>query len=222
MTKTSTTSTKMIPSSAGQRALRAAAALCAALALCATAAAGVEQPSPRAVIQHTIDQVLAILRDTKRDNTQRRAELEAIAKQRFDFTTMSKLVMAANWRRLSKPQQSEFVDEFTRFLANDYGARIERYDQEQVEITGEQSEPRGDYTIKTKIVGGDHDGALVDYRMRERDGNWRIIDVVIEGISLVANYRDQFREVASNGGPAVVIQRLKEKNAAGDAAAKPS
>jgi phospholipid transport system substrate-binding protein len=133
---------------------------------------------------------------------------------------MSRLVMATNWKKLTPPQQAEFVDEFTRFLANDYGARIERYEQEQVEITGERPEARGDFTITTKIVGGKNDGALVDYRMRQKDGNWKIIDVVIEGISLVANYRDQFREVAGNGGPTVVIEKLKEKNAA--APPKPS
>jgi phospholipid transport system substrate-binding protein len=183
------------------------------LALCALAAAA--EPGPRAVIEKTVDEVLAILRDSKRSDAQRRAELEAIAHDRFDFETMSRLVMAANWKKLSAPQQREFVDEFTRFLANDYGARIERYEQEQVEITGERPEARGDHTVKTKIVGGANDGALVDYRMRQRDGSWRIIDVVIEGISLVANYRDQFREVAGRGGPTVVIEKLKEKNANG-------
>ena len=221
MTKISTKSTK-ISNSTAQRALRATAVLCAVLALCATAAAGVEKTPPRAVIQHTIDEVLAILRDSKRSDAQRRKELEAIARERFDFETMSRLVMATNWKKLSPAQQTEFVDEFTRFLANDYGGRIERYEQEEVEITGERPEARGDYTIKTRIVGGDNDGALVDYRMREREGSWRIIDVVIEGISLVANYRDQFREVAGNGGPVVVIQRLKEKNAAPVPAAKKS
>jgi len=194
---------------------RAGAALGVALMLGAAAAAA--DDSPRAVIQHTVDQVLAILRDHERGSKERRASLEAIAQQRFDFETMSRLVMAANWRKLSPPQQTQFVDEFTRFLANDYGARIDRYAQEEVEITGEQPEARGDCTVKTKIVGGKNDGALVDYRMRQKNGDWRIIDVVIEGISLVANYRDQFREVASNGGPAVVIDRLREKNASGGA-----
>jgi phospholipid transport system substrate-binding protein len=157
--------------------------------------------------------VLAILRDKGRSADQRRKDLEVIARDRFDFVTMSKLVMATNWKKLTPPQQTEFVDQFTRFLANDYGARIDRYHQEQVQITGEQPEARGDHTVKTKIVGGDNDGALVDYRLRQTDGNWLIIDVVVEGISLVANYRDQFREVAAQGGPVVVIEKLKQKNA---------
>jgi len=216
MKRISMASTKT--SEIGRRRVRAGA-LCAALAAAFALAAVAEAGRPRALIQPTIDEVLAILRDSKKSDTQRRPELEAIARDRFDFETMSRLVLAANWKKLTPSQQTEFVDEFTRFLANDYGSRIERYEQEQVEITGERAEARGDFTIKTKIIGGKNNGALVDYRMRQKDGSWKIIDVVIEGISLVANYRDQFREVAGSGGPAVVIEKLKEKNAA---APKPS
>ena len=190
-------------------------AVTALVALVSAAALAAAAEEPRALIQRTIDQVLAVLRDKSQNDGQRRQQLEVIARDRFDFVTMSKLVMATNWKKLSPEQQTEFVDQFTRFLANDYGARIDRYHQEQVQITGEQPEARGDHTVKTKIVGGDNDGALVDYRLRQKDGsgNWLIIDVVVEGISLVANYRDQFREVANQGGPVVVIQKLKEKNA---------
>ena len=199
----------------GRRRVRAL--LCAVTALftvVSIAALASAAEAPRALIQRTIDEVLAVLRDKSRNDDQRRKDLEVIARDRFDFETMSKLVMATNWKKLTPPQQTEFVDQFTRFLANDYGARINRYQQEDVQITGEQPEARGDQTIKTKIVGGNNDGALVDYRLRQKDGNWLIIDVVVEGISLVANYRDQFREVANNqGGPVVVIQKLKEKNA---------
>ncbi|HXK21483.1 MAG TPA: ABC transporter substrate-binding protein [Myxococcota bacterium] len=192
--------------------LGAVAALVAVVSIAALASAA--EP-PRTVIQRTIDEVLAVLRDKSRNQDQRRKDLEVIARDRFDFVTMSKLVMATNWKKLSPEQQTEFVEQFTRFLANDYGARIDRYHQEEVQITGEQPEARGDQTIKTKIVGGDNDGALVDYRLRQKDGNgnWLIIDVVVEGISLVANYRDQFREVANQGGPVIVIEKLKQKNA---------
>jgi phospholipid transport system substrate-binding protein len=186
----------------------------------ALAGAAVAEEAPRALIQRTIDEVLVILRDEKRTDTQRRSDLEVIARDRFDFKTMARLVLATNWKKLAAPQQEEFVDEFTRFLANDYGSRIERYEQEEVAITGEQPEARGEHTIKTKIMGGKNDGALVDYRMRQTAGAWKIIDVTVEGISLVANYRDQFREVASRGGPSVVIQKLKEKNAAAPKPAK--
>lgn len=173
-----------------------------------------DKAAAKAVIDQTVDEVIGILQDSALDTNARRDAIEKVAYDRFDFRTMSRLVLAKNWRRLSKEQQGEFVDEFTLYLANDYGSRIERYEQEQVAITGERVEPRGDVTVKTKIVGGANDGAVVDYRMRKRDAGWKIIDVVIEGISLVANFRDQFRDVIGRGGPVDLLERLREKNAA--------
>jgi phospholipid transport system substrate-binding protein len=195
--------------------LHSAALLAAALAcLCAApVAAADKEPSAQDVIQDTVDVVLGILRDESKSAAERRAEIETLAQQRFDFRTMSKLVLARNWKRLSSEEQSEFVVEFTEYLANDYGSRIERYEQEKVAVLGEQPEPRGDVTVKTKVVGGENDGALVDYRMREEDGSWKIIDVVIEGISLVANFRDQFRDVMGREGPSALLGKLREKNA---------
>lgn len=191
-----------------------AASLLLLLSMLWVPVAGSAEDGARAVIEKTVDEVLAILADESQDAAQRRATLETLAKDRFDFRTMSRLVLARNWKRLDAEQQVEFVAEFQSYLANDYGSRIERYEQEKVEVLGERKEPRGDVTVKTKIVGGENDGALVDYRMRQADDTWRIIDVVIEGISLVANFRDQFRDVMGREGPVVLIEKLREKNIA--------
>ena len=125
------------------------------------------------------------------------------------------LVLARNWKRFTDAQKAEYVEEFKKYLTNSYGSRIERYDQQKVEIVGEREEPRGDVVIQTKIVGGEFEGTLVDYRLRKQKGEWRVIDVVIEGISMVSNYRDQFKSIVSAGGPELLLEKLKEKNAAG-------
>ena len=201
------------------------AALCAALAVClvaSSALAATETAAPesaKALIERTVVQVLAVLRDESRTLAQQRLELEKIAHARFDFRTMARLVLGRDWKRLDEKNRDEFVDQFTTYLANDYGNRLERYEQEDVKVMAEQPKPRGDVEVRTKIVGGQNNGAIVDYRMRKtKDGSWRIIDVVIEGISLVANFRDQFREVIARGGPEGLLQKLKEKNAAAAAA----
>jgi phospholipid transport system substrate-binding protein len=197
------------------------AALCAAIAIGFGAAAASDAATANAapetakvLIEQTVAQVLDVLRDDKRTNVQRRVELEKIAHARFDFRTMARLVLARDWKRLDAAKRDEFVDQFTTYLANDYGNRLERYQQEDVKVMGEQPKPRGDVEVRTKIVGGANDGAIVDYRMRKNDEGWRIIDVVIEGISLVANFRDQFHEVIARGGPEALLLKLKEKNAA--------
>jgi phospholipid transport system substrate-binding protein len=173
------------------------------------------QSAPRVVVQQTIDAVLVVLETKGLTSEQKRAKIEAIAYERFDFVTLSRLVLARNWARFSKPQQDEFMVEFKRYLAVNYGSRIERYDQQKVEITGERKEPRGDVTIQSVVRGGEFEGAKLDYRMREGDGQWLVIDVIIEGISLVSNFRDQFKEVLASGGPQELLRKLREKNAAG-------
>ncbi len=169
----------------------------------------------RAVIAETVEEVLAVLRDKSVPTEIRIRSIEQIVYGRFDLYVMSRLVLARNWKRFSEKQKEQYVDEFKRYLTNTYGNRIERYDQQEVEIIGEREEPRGDAVVQTKIVGGEFEGALVDYRLRKQNSDWRVIDVVIEGISMVSNYRDQFKSIVSSGGPELLLEKLKEKNAAG-------
>jgi phospholipid transport system substrate-binding protein len=169
----------------------------------------------RAVIAETVEEVLAVLRDKSVSTQGRIRSIEKIVYGRFDLEVMSRLVLARNWKRFSEEQKAEYVEEFKRYLTNSYGNRIERYDQQTVEIVGEREEPRGDVVVKTKVVGGEFEGALVDYRLRNQTGDWRVIDVVIEGISMVSNYRDQFNSIVSSGGPELLLEKLREKNAAG-------
>lgn len=168
--------------------------------------------APREVVTETMRQVLEVLREGSLSRVERRDRLEQIARTRFDVDTTSRLVLGRSWRRFSPVQREEFRREFERYLLRSYGDRIDRYNQENVKVEGERREPRGDVTVRTRIVGGEFDGASVDYRMRQRDGKWRVIDVVVEGISLVANYRDQFKQVLARGGPANLLQKLHEKN----------
>jgi len=191
---------------------RAAAAAIAAATFCTAAVSGA---GPRETMQETIDQVLAVLNDAALDTEQRRASIEQIAYDRFDMYTMSRLVLARSWKQFTPQQREQYVAEFKEYLANNYGGRITRYDQEQVEILGTRDEQRGDVTVQTRIVGGEFDATRIDYRMRQNDGVWRVIDVIIEGISMVSNFRDQFREVLSRGGPAHLLSKLQEKNALG-------
>src|SRR2546429_364106 len=124
---------------------------------------------------------------------------------------------ARNWGRLSAAQQAEFVRLFKEHVALTYGRSIESYNNEKVEVVGERDEGRGDWTVKTKILrGGGNADVLVDYRLRQENDAWRIIDVVIERVSLVANFRSQFQEIMSGGGPAKLLEVLREKNAKGE------
>lgn len=194
--------------------------------LLATLAIGrpaVAAESPREVIEKTADAVVAVLADSALTAEQKRQRVEDIASRRFDFETVSRLVLARNWKRLTPEQQQRFVEEFRKHLSLTYGRNVEQYENERAEVVGERQEPDGDWTVKTRIVrprGGEP--ILVDYRLRKFGEEWKVIDVIIEGTSLVANFRSQFQEIFHRDGPAKLIQLLEEKNARGEPLRPPS
>jgi len=168
--------------------------------------------APAAVVEQMAGQALEVLRDKNLDMPTKRGRLEEIVYRNIDFETLSKLVMARNWRKLTPAQQDEFMREFKKHLSATYGDNVDNYRNESVKIVGERDEKRGDVTVKSKIVRGGTDDVMVDYRLRQRDGDWRIIDVVVEGVSLVANFRSQFQDIMSNGGADRLLKLLREKN----------
>jgi len=194
------------------------AAAATLLMLCAVgvptgAASAAEPSSASAMIQATVDEVLVILKDPKLDAAARRSRIEQLAGSHFHFETVSKYVVTRYWKSFSDTEKAEFIEVFKTFLSRTYGDRIERYQDEKVKIVGERPEGRSDVVVMTRIVGGTYDDAEVNYRLREIDGAWRVIDVKIEGISLVMNYRDQFKSFLSRGGAAALLEALRKKNA---------
>jgi phospholipid transport system substrate-binding protein len=168
--------------------------------------------SARSVVDATIAEVLEVLASTELDTEQRRTRIEGIALARFDFPTISRLVLARNWKtKFDERQRAEFVEEFKDYLSRTYGNRIERYDQQAVDVLGERVETRGDVTVRTVIRGGEADGIAVDYRLRAHDGEWLVIDVVIEGVSLISSFRSQFQEVISQKGAEGLLEELRGK-----------
>lgn len=166
----------------------------------------------RGVVEETVADVLEVLREGDLSVDERRSRIEDIAYARFDFQTMGKLVLARNWKSFDEEQRSAFITEFKRHLSRSYGVRISRYEQEEVEVVGAREEKRGDVTVQTVIRGGQFDGSAVDYRMRNREDRWRVIDVIIEGVSLVSNFRSQFKDIVSRDGPDALIAQLKSRN----------
>ena len=191
-----------------------------ALLLCGAPAGADSVADARAVMEKTVADVLVILDDPSLSLQAKRDRIQAIAYERFDFETMSKLVLKKDWKKFDAAQQQEFVVEFREHLSARYGENLGKYERERVEIVGQRAEKNGDVTVKTLIRGGKFDGTPVDYRLR-KGSDWEVIDVVIENVSLVSSFRQQFADVLAKGGPAGVLAKLKQRNAA-RAAAKPA
>lgn len=180
------------------------------------------EEGPRDVIQQLTDAALKVLGDKSLDAETKRHRLEELVYSRMDFDTMTKLVLARNLSRFSPEQREEFTRLFKEHLSLTYGRNIESYKNERVEIIGDRKESDGDGTVKSKIVREGGDDVMLDYRLRQKEGTWRIIDVIPERVSLVSNFRSQFQELMSRGGPDKVIAVLREKNAKREPLKQPS
>ena len=166
----------------------------------------------REVVQQACDEILVVLRNDELTDPAKAALIEEVAYANFDFERMAKLALARSYKKLDKTQRSEFQEEFRRHLALTYGRSLAAYSDEGIEIGDSRTHKNGDVTVAGTVVGGAHDGATIDWRMRRRDDNWKVIDVVIEGVSMIANFRSQVQDIVKSKGPAALIAQLREKN----------
>ena len=192
---------------------RIAVALVGLTALCG-ASAGHAEDAPRAVVERMTNAAIGVLGDRSAPVEDKRHRLEEITYREVDFDTMSRLVLARNWSKFTPEQQTEFVKLFKEHLSITYGNNIENYKNERVAIVGDREEARGDWTVNSKILrGGGSSDIIVDYRLRKAGDAWKIIDIIIERVSLVANFRSQFQDILGSGAPEKLLQVLRDKNA---------
>jgi len=174
---------------------------------------------PRAVVERTVTDVIAALEIPELKSEQRLERIEELVFNVFDFRTMGKLVLARNWKKFDPDQRRRFIIEFKQYLSRNYGNRLERYRKTRVDVVGARVEKRGDVTVLSKVVGSDYDGVEMNYRLRFRSGKWKMIDIIVEGVSLLANFRSQFGEIVNRHGPEGLLERMQQKNIGPDSEA---
>ncbi len=165
----------------------------------------------RDYVQGTVDEVMGVLRDPGMPVEEKKRSIEQLAYERFDFAIISRLVLARNWKKFSETQRADFTEAFKQHLSVTYRDTIDNFTDETITIEGTRLERRGDVTVKS-LVHRSADTVDVNYRMRKTDAGWRGIDVIIENVSLVQNFRAQAQEIVSNHGPDGLIQRLRDKH----------
>jgi phospholipid transport system substrate-binding protein len=128
----------------------------------------------------------------------------------FDEVELSRLSLGRNWNKLTASQQQEFVQLFRKTLENAYANKITDYKDEKVKITGERALSADRAEVQTKVISASK-GIPVLYRLKLKEGKWKVYDVVIENVSLVQNYRAQFREILMKNSPDQLIEILRKK-----------
>jgi phospholipid transport system substrate-binding protein len=169
---------------------------------------------PLETVQAKITRVLEVLRDPalKAESAKdiRKKKLQAIADETFDYPLLSRMTLSRNWRKLSEEQKKEFIRLYRQILENTYMDKILSYTDEKVSFDKEITLSDTRAEVQTRIVTKTSD-VPIDYRVALTDGAWKVYDVVVEGISLVSNYRAQFEAILSKDSPDELLKLMRKK-----------
>lgn len=187
----------------------------ALLLLAGTAQA--EMMGPDAVVKSTASEVLETLKSDKDAANGDAGKLGRIVEDKiatkFDFNRMSRLVLGPRWNEASREQQERFIGEFRSLLIRTYSSALAKYKNQTIEYKPLREDPNAkDVKVMTKVIQPDGSSIALDYSLGKSDSAWKVYDVSIDGMSLVAAYRGQFAEAVKQSGIDGLIDRLSAKN----------
>jgi phospholipid transport system substrate-binding protein len=189
------------------------AGLTAVLVL-ATWATPARAGAPTDQLKDRIDRVLAAVLDPALKDparaSERRAKIRSIANEVFDWQETGKRALARHWQGRSPKEREEFSALFADLLERSYVGKIESYSGERI-VYGQETTESDQATVRTKLITKSGTEIPIDYRMLKEGDRWRIYDVLIEGVSLVGNYRSQFNRIITQTGFADLMQKLRTK-----------
>jgi len=177
-----------------------------------------------ASVKSVIDQAIVVFKDKQIPPSDREQKLRALAENRMDFAEMARSAIGYHWKDFTPEQKAEFVPLFTAFIEDAYLSRIETYSVEKVDQQiqssliqfNRETTDGPDYaTVFSTVVLKDRNNPIqVNYLMRRHDNDWKIYDITLDAISVIANYRNQFNRVLNNGGYDKLVSILREKQQA--------
>ena len=188
--------------------------LVAALVIAAPALA---QEAPDAIVKRVATEVISTIKSDpaiQAGNEARiREVLEAKLLPNFDFTRMTALAMGKSWRSATPEQQKRVTDEFRALLVRTYSGALNNYRNETIEYKPLRMSPADtDVTVRTVVVRATGSPIPIDYSMTKTPDGWKCYDVIVGGVSLVTNYRDEFNDQVQKGGVDGLIKTLSERN----------
>lgn len=195
----------------------------AVAAMMITPFAMAEAVAPDALVKTTANDVLEIIKKDKDIQSGDMKKITALAEEKilphFDFDTMSKSVLGKNWREASKEQQAQFVSEFRTMLVRTYASALAKYRNQTIDYKPFRAQPgETRVTVKTQILQPGGPALPVDYVLKQTGDAWKVVDISIEGVSLVTNYRGQFSNELKQTDMNGLIQRIADKNKGSTAA----
>jgi phospholipid transport system substrate-binding protein len=170
--------------------------------------------APTDQLRAQIDRAVKILEDPelKKEGKQRerRGAVRQVANDIFDFSETAKRSLARHWAGRTQAERDEFVALFTDLLERSYISKIELYGGEKIRFVGEAVDPDG-AVVRTRLVTKQGTEIPIDYRMLARGDKWLVYDVLIEGVSMIANYRTQFNKIITTSSYQELVKKMKSK-----------
>lgn len=210
----------MTPRHSVLQTLRLMLASIAALALLAPNFARADNASPDVLVKNVTNEVLDIVRkdkDIQAGDARKAAQIiETKILPNFDFNRMTALAVGRDWRSANPEQQKALSDEFRTLLVRTYANALTQYRDQSIDFKPYKGKPDDtETTVRTEVKQPGAKAISIDYSLRKEDsGAWKVIDVIVGGVSLVTSYRDQFRQQVASGGIDGLIKSLQEKNKA--------
>jgi phospholipid transport system substrate-binding protein len=189
-------------------------ALAAAVLLAAPAFA---QEAPDAMVKRVSQDTLATIRSDplvqSGDQARIRDLIEVKLVPNFDFTRMTALAMGRNWRNATPEQQKQLTDQFRALLVRTYAGALNQYRSETIDYKPFKMNPDDtEVTVRTQVTKTSGQPVSIDYSLEKTPEGWKAYDVIVAGVSLVTNYRDEFSAQIKNGGIDGLVKTLADRN----------
>ena len=190
-------------------------ALCCAL----FAVSALAQEAPDAMVKRVSQEVLVIIKSDPKvqagDQARIREVVETKLLPNFDFDRLTALAMGRNWSKATPEQQKQLVEQFRTLLVRTYSGALTQYRDQTMDYKPLRADANAtEVTVKTEVIRQGGAPVPIDYAMAKTPQGWKVYDIIVGGVSLVTNYRDEFNEQIKNGGVDGLIKTLQKKNGA--------
>ncbi len=185
----------------------------------AASAGAQEMTPPDVLVKNVTTEVVEIIAKDKEIRSGNRAKLieviDAKVLPHFNFTSMTQLAMGQNWKAATPEQRKQLVDAFRTLLVRTYASALAAYSEQKFDYRPLRAKPTDtDVTVQVRVIQPGAQPVPLDYSMEKTPTGWKVYDVIVGGVSLVANYRSEFSAVVRNSGIDALIKDLQTKNRA--------
>jgi phospholipid transport system substrate-binding protein len=189
----------------------------AGIALAFIAASAMAQEAPDALVKRVSQEVLTIIKTDPKVQAGDQARIREVVQTKllpyFDFERITALAMGRNWNKATPEQKAQLVEQFRQLLVRTYSGALTQYRDQTMDYKPLRADANAtEVTVRTEVVRQGQAPVPIDYSMAKGNPGWKVYDVIVGGVSLVTNYRDEFNEQIKSGGVEGLIKTLQAKN----------